>query len=124
MNTDHCLLVLHEEGGVFVDRTLSLDTTEKVVCAATESLSQLAVARGRAQGGRDHPSTGGGVVLRRLRSGGVHLGFSSAWTTYGEPPETRDPQDPRLAGAVVEIFSGGRGATASVFGRAVNGAPT
>lgn len=40
------IAVLHEESGVFVDRTSSLDTTANVVCAGTTSLSQLVVGAG------------------------------------------------------------------------------
>ncbi len=35
------LRLLHEEGGTFVDRTTSLDTTGNIVCATTDSLSQF-----------------------------------------------------------------------------------
>jgi hypothetical protein len=43
------LRLLHDEGGVFVDRTTSLDTTANVICAETASLSQLVLAGGPSQ---------------------------------------------------------------------------
>lgn len=43
------LRVLHDEGGVFVDRTSGLDTVGNVICGETSSLSQLVVAGGPAQ---------------------------------------------------------------------------
>ena len=38
---ESALLLLHEEGGVFVDRTTTRDTGSNVICAQTSSLSQF-----------------------------------------------------------------------------------
>jgi len=63
------LRVLHEENGVFVDRTVSLDTTAKIICGATTSLSQLAIAHPPTAPSNDHPFEGGKLVLTRKPTG-------------------------------------------------------
>jgi hypothetical protein len=82
------LRVLHEEHGTFVDRTVRLDTTAKMICAATTSLSELAVAHGPASANHDYPVEGGKLVLRRRASGketarfsAAMCGFKGMWTT-------------------------------------------
>src|SRR6266446_1147788 len=64
------LRVLHEENGVFVDRTVSLDTTAKIICGQTTSLSQLTIAHLPAPPSHDH-ALGAHLVIARRPSGSV-----------------------------------------------------
>jgi hypothetical protein len=97
------LRVLHEEGGVFVDRTLSLDTTAKIICGQTTSLSQLTVAHPPAAPSRDY-DLGGKLVLTRKPSGREIGHFGG---TFESPalPGAGGPPDPRAGGLILELFS-------------------
>src|SRR5207245_2457829 len=95
------LRVLHEEGGAFVDRTASLDTTAKIICGATTSLSQLTVAHPLMGPSRDHPFLGGKLVLTRKASGGEIARFAGPRGERFTLPPVGSPDDPREAGAVL-----------------------
>ena len=97
------LRVLHEEGGAFVDRTASLDTTAKIICGATTSLSQLAIAHPPAAPSRDH-ALGAKLVIARRPSGREIEGFVGSLASPALPTAT-SPDDPREEGAVLELFS-------------------
>jgi hypothetical protein len=97
------LRVLHEEGGVFVDRTVDLDTTKKIICGATTSLSQLTVAHPPAAPRRDY-DLGGELVITRRRSGRTVGHFAGAFRAPALPTGA-DPDDPREAGAIIDFFS-------------------
>ena len=97
------LRVLHEENGVFVDRTVSLDTTKKIICGATTSLSQLAVAHPPAPPRRDY-SVGGKLILLRKRSGREIGHFTGAFVAPALSTGA-NPDDPREAGAGIDLFS-------------------
>jgi hypothetical protein len=99
------LRVLHEEHGIFVDRTVRLDTSAKMICAATTSLSELAIAHGPANGTMDHPMVtmdhpmvGGELVLKRKRSGKEFARFSGRLFYSSRP-------DPRQMGGAFDLFS-------------------
>jgi hypothetical protein len=92
------LRVLHEEHGTFVDRTVRIDTAGKMICAATTSLSELAIAHGAANAATDHPTLGGALVLRRKRSGKEVARFSARIF-----PSPR--LDPRQADGAFDLFS-------------------
>jgi hypothetical protein len=97
------LRVLHGENGVFVDRTVSLDTTAKIICGATTSLSQLAIAHGPAAPSNDHPFEGGKLVLTRKPTGReVARVAASLWAPL---PARGSPDDPQAVGAVLELFA-------------------
>jgi len=96
------LRVLHEEGGMFVDRTARLDTTAKVICGATTSLSQLAIAHPPVARSRD-AGLGGKLVITR-RPSGREIGHFVG-TFVSELPTGASPGDPREEGAVFELFS-------------------
>jgi hypothetical protein len=96
------LRVLHAENGTFVDRTTSLDTTAKIICGATQSLSQLAVAHPPGTAESDTFFQRLNMTLRRRRSGKETAQLKSFF--YGGIGA--DPAwDPRLVGATVEVFS-------------------
>jgi len=97
------LRVLHEESGVFVDRTVSLDTTAKIICGATTSLSQLAIAHPPAAPSRDY-DVGGSLVLTR-RASGREIGHFVGMLVSRTQPNSASPDDPREGGAVLELFS-------------------
>ncbi len=97
------LRVLHEEGGVFVDRTLSLDTTAKIICGQTTSLSQLTIAHPPAALSRDH-DLGGKLVITR-RPSGREVGHFVGVFVSPALPSGASPDDPRGGGAVLELFS-------------------
>src|SRR2546426_2983588 len=97
------LRVLHEENGVFVDRTVSLDTTAKIICGATTSLSQLAIAHPPTAPSNDHPFEGGKLVLTRKPTGReVARVAASLWAPL---PARGSPDDPQAVGAVLELFA-------------------
>ena len=97
------LRVLHEENGVFVDRTVSLDTTAKIICGVTTSLSQLAIAHGPAAPSNDHPFEGGKLVLTRKPTG-REVGHVAA-SLWAPLPARGSPDDPQEVGAVLELFA-------------------
>jgi hypothetical protein len=92
------LRVLHEEHGTFVDRTVRLDSTARMICGATTSLSELAIAHGPAGASLDRPMLGGKLVLRRRRSGKEVVRFTARTADM-------EPRDPRRTGAVLDLFS-------------------
>jgi len=96
------LRVLHEEGGAFVDRTVSLDTTAKIICGATTSLSQLAIAHLPAA--RRDRDLAGKLVITRRPSGREIGRFVGTFVSPPFPPAT-SPDNPREDGAVLELFS-------------------
>ncbi len=97
------LRVLHEENGVFVDRTVSLDTTAKVICGATTSLSQLAIAHSPVAPSRDSPL--GGKLVVTQRPSGSEIERLVAHFVSSALPGAANPVDPREEGAVLELFS-------------------
>ncbi len=97
------LRVLHEENGVFVDRTASLDTTAKIICGATTSLSQLAIAHLPAAPSRDR-GLAGKLVLTRRPTGREIGRFVGMFVSPALPPAA-SPVDPREDGAVLELFA-------------------
>jgi hypothetical protein len=97
------LRVLHEEGGVFVDRTLSLDTTAKIICGQTTSLSQLTIAHPPAAPRRDY-SLGGKLILTQ-RLSGREIGHFGATFVAPALPTAANPDDPREGGTILELFS-------------------
>ena len=93
------LRVLHDEGGMFVDRTTRLDTMTKVICASTTSLSQLAVANLPVPLTSDHPTLGDTLSLTGRGRGKAMGRFKTrfvGWKSAGDPTRT---------GATLEIFS-------------------
>jgi hypothetical protein len=96
------LRILHEENGTFVDRTVRLDTEAKVICGATTSLSEVAVARVPGNAYHDQPWGGGSLLLRRRRSGKELAHFVAPIVKINLRDLTPDPRE---TGAVVELFS-------------------
>ena len=97
------LRVLHEENGVFVDRTVSLDTTAKIICGATTSLSQLAIAHLPAAPSRDRDLEGK-LIITRTPSGREIGRFVGTFVSTALPPAA-NLVDPREDGAVLELFA-------------------
>ena len=98
------LRVLHAEGGVFVDRTTSLDTTAKIVCGQTMSLSQLTIAHLPAPPSRDYDLFGSKLVFSRRPSRTGGGSFLGAFLSPIVPGGLTAP-DPREGGLVLELFS-------------------
>ncbi len=97
------LRVLHEENGVFVDRTVSLDTTAKIICGATTSLSQLTIAHLPPVRSRDY-DLGGKLVLTRKPSG-REIGHLAGIFVSPALPSGASADDPQNGGLVLELFS-------------------
>jgi hypothetical protein len=104
------LRILHEEAGAFVDRTLSLDTDDNVLCAQTSSLSQVTVAAEEDQPTpwQDHSLSRTKLVVKRSRSGAEKVVFVAKDPAflYPEPGTVNDPRHSFLSRNLdIEIFS-------------------
>ena len=88
---------------MFVDRTVSLDTTAKIICGATPSLSQLAIAHSPVAPSRDSPL--GGKLVVTQRPSGSEIERLVAHFVSSALPGAANPVDPREEGAVLELFS-------------------
>src|SRR6266849_8450148 len=95
------LRVLHEENGVFVDRPVSLDTTAKIICGATTSLSQLTIAHLPPVRSRDY-DLGGKLVLTRKPSG-REIGHLAGIFVSPALPSGASADDPQNGGLVLEL---------------------
>lgn len=102
------LQMLHEEGTVFVDRTVSLDTVANVICAETTSLSQVTVgtqAGGPGGGGGDHVLPGRKLLVRRTPSGKESVAVLSNSNPAVTAPGAGGAADPLLVGATLDVLS-------------------
>ncbi len=96
------LVVLHSEDGAFVDRTERVDTIRKVVCANTNSLSQMTVAQPEVTRPVDLTAAAYRLRLDRGRLGRERLVFETSQVSFGA---AAGEVDPRRTGAVLEVFS-------------------
>jgi hypothetical protein len=110
------LQLLHEEEMVFVDRTSSLDTVDNVICAETTSLSQLVPGVPTVSlpppppGDPDEVPVSGIKMLLKRDSAGVEKGtFLTRDQDAITPPAVGGPNDPRTAGATLELISAAEG---------------
>ena len=107
------LRMLHEEGLVFVDRTVGVDPVANRVCAETTSLSQLVPGAQAAPlgggGSADVPVAGIKLILKRNASGKEKGAFVTRDRNRIIPPAAGSADDPTQVGATFDLVSDAEG---------------
>src|SRR5262249_46906008 len=93
--------LLHAEGGVFVDRTVSLDTVNNVVCAEVDSFSQF--VPGTTPPVAETTLAGAKLVLKAATPATAKLTFASKDPAIAVTPAGGGSDDPTIAGGRLRI---------------------